>query len=59
MKVTINISFLLLFGFIYLTSFLVSDIFLANLVLICHQSSHQQQGNPIVGKKKLKALKYC
>lgn len=57
MKITINISFLLLFGFIYLTSFLVSDIFLANLVLICHQSSQQQQGNPIVGEKKIKGFK--
>ena len=51
MKITTNISFLLLFGFIYWTSFLASDVFLANLVLICRQSSQQQQGNPIVGKK--------
>lgn len=50
-KITINISILLLFRFIYFISFLVSDIFLANLVLICHQSSQKQKGNPIVGGK--------
>lgn len=53
MKITINISFStpnlnLSIEF----SFLVSDIFLANLVLICHQSSQQQQGNPNRGKIK-------
>ena len=51
MKVSVSISFRFLFGLIYLTSFLVFDIFLANLVLTCYQSSQQKQGNPIVGKK--------
>ena len=39
------------FWIIYLTSFLGSDIFLANFVLTCHQSSQKQEGNLIVGEK--------